>query len=123
MYRGLRLMLTADQSLVRCQVEAPVRAKWGNMCWKRLDFTSSLTGFARILRRFGPLDSNHMYSSLEHRHHKVKSVNVNGDAMAQTGIPVSNLYGLVISAHSGTTAFTKRDRHPREWLREPSGPS
>jgi hypothetical protein len=31
----------------------------------------------------------------------VKSVNVSGEAMAQTGILVANLLGLVISAHSG----------------------
>ena len=40
-----------------------------------------------------------MYSSLEHRHPRV-SVNVSGEATAQTGIPVANLFGLVISAHS-----------------------
>ena len=32
-----------------------------------------------------------MYSSLE--------LNVSGEATAQTGIPVANLFGLVISAH------------------------
>jgi hypothetical protein len=49
----------------------------------------------KLQKDSGPLDSNHMYSSRRHRHHSVKSVNV------QTGISVANLFGLVISAHFG----------------------
>src|SRR2546423_9846123 len=44
--------------------------------------------------RGGGYTVNEFNSSPEHRHHRVKSVNVSG--RAQTGIPIANLFGLVI---------------------------